>query len=310
MGQNVSNPTMSQDRLVNSGVHSDTLEQLNVPPKEMIRVFGLQPNWYIKQGPRSMFDCSPEQTYRIGATIDGSGDMYTALEKSSSLLRCCCSSGRSWTTEVSYGGLPGGETVLQLQHPCRLPTLPLKCCCHQTVLVTDVQNEEPLGSVSETCWLCVPNYVVRDAKGQDAFDIHPPTCLGGCCVNCCASPSALCCCRVPFEVYYADGVRPVGSVSKLWKNICAEVATEDATFRFVGPEVVQIVDPGKLNLADLDKKIGNVATRVARDAKQALGITTVNNVRYNLEKIHPKAWQQSSQLLAATLLINQVHFES
>lgn len=305
MGQNISNPTMSKDPLVNSAVHSDTLEQLKVAPKDMIRVLGLQPTWYIKQGPHSIFS---QQTYTIGASIDGRGDMYRALEKSSPLLRCCCSSGRYWTTEVSYGALPGGESVIHMYHPCRLPTMPLKCCCHQHVLITDLQNEESLGSVSETCWLCVPNYVVRDGKGQDVFDIHPPTCLGGCCVKCCASEC--CCCRAPFEVYYVegDGVSPVGNISKLWKNICAEVATTDATFRFVGPEVVPIADPGKLNLADFDKKVGNVATRIARDAKKKLGVTMVNNVRYDLEKIHPKAWQQSSQLLAATLMINQIHF--
>ena len=226
--------------------------------------------------------------------------------------RSCCANSYYWTTRVFYGATTtaaDAKDVLLIQHPCRLPVMPCKCCCSQYVSITDVQNQVEVGTVVEQCWLCVPLFTVKDATGADVFDVHQPTCCCGLCVNCC-DRSASCCCRIPFKVYLPGSDKPSGDINKLWKNFFAELATDDDTFRFRGPDVRPIYDSGRLNLGDLDKKAKAAADEAMRDFKETIGMTSTNRYMYDLNRIPQKSWEQGAQLLGATLLINQIFFES
>lgn len=223
--------------------------------------------------------------------------------------RSCCVNSRYWTTRVYYGAAADAKEVLLIERPCRLPAFPCKCCCLQTVSITDVQNEKKIGTVTEQCYLGVPMYTVKDGKGEDVFDIHQPTCCCNCCVNCCDS-KASCCCRIPFNIYYPGTDRPIGEINKIWKNFFAELASDDDTFRFIGPDVRPVYNTGHLNLGDLDKKAGMLAQEAVRDAKQALGLAGQHAYHYDLNRIPEKSWEQGAQLLGATLLINNIYFES
>jgi hypothetical protein len=204
---------------------------------------------------------------------------------------------------------PEPTEVMKIERACRLPAMPLKCCCQQYTEVFDVQNQKLLGTVTENCWLCVPSYTIRNAAKEETLDIHQPTCCCGCLVDICARESQCCGLRVPFNIYYPGTDVVVGNINKIWRNFFAEIATDDDTFRFVGPEQKAIRDPGRLNLSDLDKKAAALGQIAIREAKEALGMTS-NQYVYDLERIDPRAWEQGAQLLAATLMLNQIYFES
>lgn len=100
----------------------------------------------------------------------------------------------------------------------------------------------------------------------------------------------------------------VGSINKMWRNFCAEIVHDDDVFRFAGPEVVVQRDTGAYTLGDIDKKIAARGEMLVRDIKAAVGVTD-KQYRYDLSRLPPRSWEQSAQLLAASLLINEIHFE-
>ena len=97
----------------------------------------------------------------------------------------------------------------------------------------DATTGEALGSVRENFFCCVVSYTIRDATGTPVYDVHPPTCLSGICVNCCDADSAGCMCfRAPFYIYPADGGEEtrVGKLTKVWTGITKECCTLANTF--------------------------------------------------------------------------------
>ncbi|KAG8461863.1 hypothetical protein KFE25_013882 [Diacronema lutheri] len=112
------------------------------------------------------------------------------------------------------------------------------CCCQQEnefgeMVAHDATTGEALGSVRENFFCCVVSYTIRDATGTPVYDVHPPTCLSGICVNCCDADSAGCMCfRAPFYIYPADGGEEtrVGKLTKVWTGITKECCTLANTF--------------------------------------------------------------------------------
>ena len=102
--------------------------------------------------------------------------------------------------------------------------------------------------------------------------------------------------------------QPVGTINKMWRNLCAEFVHDDDVFRFTGPEVHALRDAGAFSLGDLNKKIAARGEMVVRDAKSMVGVTD-KQYRYDLSRLPPRSWEQSAQLLAASLLLNEIYFE-
>jgi len=98
---------------------------------------------------------------------------------------------------------------------------------------------------SHSCRLCsVPSFKVYDGEDKQIFLIHQPTCLGGCCVNCCAegNPCGKGCCKVSFRVYPAEqsdtnGDAPyLGQILKKPKSFGTEVFTDANAFTIDFPK--------------------------------------------------------------------------
>jgi hypothetical protein len=73
--------------------------------------------------------------------------------------------------------------LLSIARPSTCAARACKCCSYETANFSSGGN--PLGSIKETCYFCVPSFKIRDASGKAVYLLHRPTCLGGMCVNCC-----------------------------------------------------------------------------------------------------------------------------
>lgn len=101
-----------------------------------------------------------------------------------------------------------------------------------------------MGSVKEQFYCCVPRFKAYDADGKELYKMHPPTCCGGICINCCAegNPCGAGCCKVSFRVYLAsqkktDGDAPyLGSILKKPKSAAVEIFTDACAFDVTFPE--------------------------------------------------------------------------
>jgi hypothetical protein len=113
---------------------------------------------------------------------------------------------------------------------------------------------------------------------------------------------------VPFNLYYPGSDQPVGDVDKIWKNFFSEMVSDDDTFRFMAPDVRAIIDPGRLDLSDIDTKIGKLGEIATRNAKDAIGLQRAEH-HYDLKRIPARAWEQGASLLGLTLLLNQLYLE-
>ena len=60
-----------------------------------------------------------------------------------------------------YGWI--GPVIARFDRPLRCPLFSCKCCCYQSISVTDASTNAYLGSASETCWyLGGPHFHVTD----------------------------------------------------------------------------------------------------------------------------------------------------
>lgn len=72
--------------------------------------------------------------------------------------------------------------LFTVERPVACSAAGCKCCCYQKAKFTS--QGVPLGMVQETFYCCVPTFKLLDASGRPIYKIHPPTCCGGCCLNC------------------------------------------------------------------------------------------------------------------------------
>lgn len=132
-----------------------------------------------------------------------------------------------------------------------------KCCCFQEMTVTS--GGELLGTLKEDYTYCVPSFRTYDYSGEAIYRIHPPTCCGGCCVNCCTegNPCGAGCCKLPFRIYPAsqevtDGDAPfIGKILKKPKSMMTEVFTEANAFDVTFPEDANTTDKGVIMAASI-----------------------------------------------------------
>jgi hypothetical protein len=132
--------------------------------------------------------------------------------------------------------------LLTVKRPCACAPGACKCCCYQTASFSS--GGVPLGSIKENCYYCVPQYKIRDDQGKDVYTVHPPTCCGGCCVNCCAEGNPCTrkgCCKASFRMYApgqsnTNGDAPyVGQILKKPKSAMVEIFTDADAFEVAFP---------------------------------------------------------------------------
>ena len=132
-----------------------------------------------------------------------------------------------------------------------------KCCCYQEMTITSGGQE--LGSIKEDYYYCVPSFQTFDPSGNPVYKIHPPTCCGGCCPNCCTegNPCGKGCCKVPFWVFPAnqemtDGDAPyIGKILKKPKSLATELFTDANAFDVTFPDDATTTDKGMLMAASI-----------------------------------------------------------
>jgi hypothetical protein len=91
----------------------------------------------------------------------------------------------------------------------------------------------------------VPSFKIYDHEDKQIYLVQQPTCLGGCCVNCCAEGNPCTkkgCCKSSFRIYdpdagNTDGDAPYkGMILKKPKSFGAEVFTDANAFSVDFPE--------------------------------------------------------------------------
>lgn len=141
------------------------------------------------------------------------------MEESSFFCRCCLGNLHEFKMTLSQGPVAGGPTIAFYDRPLACPLHVMKCCCYQSISVSDGQSNMPIGTVQETCYYCVPEFAVRDGAGNINFFIHTPICCG-CLPNVCAEG----CCRVPFYIYTPqDREKEAGKIVKIWGSFATEL---------------------------------------------------------------------------------------
>jgi len=205
-------------------------------------------------------------------------------EQSTCCVRLCCGTNRWWDTTMSLGTHVGADintirsfpVLYHFHRTYACPTGCAKCCCYQQVDVQD-GNGTPLGMVKESCWYCLPTYHTVTPQHQLEYEIHMPSCCGGCCVNCCSQ--GCCNCRIPFLIYRPQG----GEDSVLKASQSSPVPTA----------------PQSVPDAQITKVWAGLATEFLTDAST-----------FELKVPDGADSTAKARLIAATLLINQNHFES
>lgn len=174
---------------------------------------------------------------------DGNNDNQIAhsLEESACLARCCCQPCYSYKMPVAE--LNTNAEILTVDRPCRLCVCACKCCCYQEATITS--GGQVMGSIKETCYYCVPSFHVNDADGKHIFTVHPPTCCGGMCFNCCTegNPCGKGCCKMPFWIFPAAQTKTnggdaeyIGKILKKPKSAMTEAFTDANAFEVTFPD--------------------------------------------------------------------------
>jgi len=173
----------------------------------------------------------------------GENQVATSLEESSCCGRVCCQPCYGWKMQVKE--LNSESELLTVERPCGCCLMACKCCGYQEAVVTS--GGQPMGTIKENCFYCVPSFNAYDASGKHVYTIHSPTCCGGCCVYCCAEGNPCCfgrgCCKVPFWIFPADqkktngkDARHLGKILKKPKSAMTEIFTEANAFEVHFPD--------------------------------------------------------------------------
>jgi len=223
---------------------------------------------------QEMMGCEANSEFKF---IIGDAQRAIIEEQSTCMMRFCCGNDRPWTTKMVLGTDINGPTFLSFERPFRCHAGGLKCCCYQQVEVTDAAGSN-LGGLIEKCWYCVPNWSVYKQDITDVeYDLHMPTCMGGMCVNVCAQ--GLCNCRIPFYFYAPGG----DEESAVLAEKCTPV-------------------PGMENevpKAQICKIFSGLTTEIFTDADT-----------FEVKCPTGAPADTKARLIGATLLLNQIYFET
>jgi hypothetical protein len=200
------------------------IQQVQMVPVMMVPVQGQQPvidrsdlmnyeELLVKQTKKGwcqeLMGCEANTEFKIAAKLTPTENVLYALEDTSCCIRFFLPNLRPFTMNLSKGGAPGGEKVASFERGLACPIHPCKICCYQRI--DAFKAGVAAGFVQEGCYCLVPNFKVMKSDGTHQFDIHQPTCCGGCCVDICAE--GCCNCRIPFYIYPPGASGDVGSQS-------------------------------------------------------------------------------------------------
>jgi len=200
----------------------------------------------IRQTRKGWFQecCGCEARSEFKLFKEGESDEFaTALEDSGCCIRFCCAPCHPYKMTVKEKGTDA--ELLSMDRPFKCPICPCKCCCsccYQSMTMTS--GGQPIGSIKEQCFCCVPRFTAYDGEGKELYKMHQPTCCGGCCINCCAegNPCGRGCCKASFRIYPADqdktdGNAPhIGLILKTPKSLKTELFTDANAFDLTFPE--------------------------------------------------------------------------
>lgn len=164
----------------------------------------------------------------------------TALEESNFFVRLFCAPCHPFKISIVENST--SAELLSVDRPCNCPVAACKCCCYQQATFTS--GGQPMGSIKEQCFYCVPRFLAYDAEEKELYKMHAPTCVGGMCVNCCAegNPCGKGCCKASFRIFPADqadtnGDAPyVGQILKKPKSLATEIFTDANAFDVTFPD--------------------------------------------------------------------------
>mmetsp|Transcript_1576 Transcript_1576/g.2367 ORF Transcript_1576/g.2367 Transcript_1576/m.2367 type:complete len:251 (+) Transcript_1576:47-799(+) len=181
----------------------------------------------------------------------GSNQVFHSIEDGDCCCRIFCTPIHPYTMAVKE--LNTEAEVVTVERPCRCALGGCKCCCYQEASFSSGQQN--LGRIEETCWFCVPSFKIYDHQDNQIYLVHQPTCLGGCCVNCCAEGNPCTrkgCCKVSFRIYDPDagntnGDAPYkGMILKKPKSFGTEVFTDANAFEVDFPNDASADEKGVL----------------------------------------------------------------
>lgn len=190
------------------------------------------------------FGCEAKTEFKWFNTSSGDPiEFANSLEKSSFCWRCWCKGCQPFTMNLE--DLQTQEEILSMKRPFNCPSGSCKCCCFQEMLFS--HEGQPMGKIQEKFYCCLPQSVIQDAQGNDLYLIHPPSCCGGCCMDCCSKQeSGSCCmkccgCTVPFHVYkvgreHGKDAVPDGKIVKKMKSLATELFTDANAFDVEFPQ--------------------------------------------------------------------------
>jgi hypothetical protein len=156
---------------------------------------------------QELMGCEANTEFKIAAKATPTDNVLYAIEDTSCCLRFFMPSLRPFAMHLSKGGAPGGEKIASFERAFGCPLQPCKCCCFQEIVAFRAGTKA--GSVVEGTYCCVPTFKVIKTDGTHQYDIHQPTCCGGCCVDVCAE--GCCNCRIPFYIYPPGASGDVGT---------------------------------------------------------------------------------------------------
>jgi hypothetical protein len=186
--------------------------------------------------------CEAKTEFRWFDTTSGSPNEFaTSLEHSSCLNRFCCPGAtRRFKMPVLERG--SEQEILTVHKTFSCGPAACKCCCY---LDMDMRaNGHKLGSIKEQFYCCVPRFIIKDSNDTDLYKLHPPTCCGGMCMDCCAEGNPCCgrgCCKVPFHLFPAsqqdtdNGAEPIAKIVKVPKSLSVEIFTDSEAFDVTFP---------------------------------------------------------------------------
>lgn len=169
----------------------------------------------------------------------GDQQVFHSLEDASCLCRFCFSPCHNYTMVIKE--LNTDAEIVTVDRPFTCPPNPCKCCCYQKA--TFSSNNNKLGTMVETCYFCVPSFKIYDHNESYLYLVHPPTCCGGICINCCAegNPCGKGCCKQSFRIYKSEvgnqgGDEYEGLILKKPKSAMTEIFTDSNAFEIDFPK--------------------------------------------------------------------------
>lgn len=178
--------------------------------------------------------------FQKGDTKEENAEFATSVEESNCLIRICCAPNHPFTMTVKE--LNSDIEILSMDRPCFCPPGSCKCCCYQEMTLSS--GGQPIGSIKEQFYCCVPRFKIKDSEEKPIYKVHQPTCCGGFCVNCCTegNPCGRGCCKVAFHVFPADqeetdgDVPPIAKIVKVPKSLGTELFTDADAFDVTFPD--------------------------------------------------------------------------